>query len=593
MKQPVLYFLMFLLFSVNISFSQRVADSVSTGKIIRVIKADKYNFQDKDTLGKFISLVGNAEVQQEKILFFGDSIVINQKENILEAFGNIHINDADSVQVYSQYLKYLGKEKKSFLQQKVKLTDGKGVLTTNELEYDTQFKIGKYFKGGKVVNKKTVLTSVEGVYYGDTRDVYFTKNVILIDPQYKITTDSMLYNINTEITNIVAPSIITSGKRIIKTKDGYYDVKNKKGSFFQRPFIDDSTYTFTADQMAFDDSTGYGEAQGNAVYRGKDSTGGYDIIANNIKTNKKKNSFLATQKPILFLKQDKDTIYISADTLYAGKVSDLKKTRIVPVVRDTMKIYTGLHDSSTLYAGKIVDPKKIKTVPVIKDSLKKDTSLQVSSLPKSSLQDSGLHVAKKKMNEPVDSTTDRFFEAYHHVKIFSDSLQALGDSLFYSLEDSTFRLFRDPVAWTQENQITGDTIYMFLENKKPQRLYVFENAMAISKESKDYFNQVRGTTMNAYFKNGKIHYMRTKGSPADNVYYAVDDNKKFVGVNRSTSSLIEVYFEDGKPQKVVFVNNLNGTMYPMRQVNHDDIKVRKFKWLEDKRPKTKLDILAN
>ena len=153
------------------------------------------------------------------------------KDNILEAFGNIHINDADSVQVYSEYLKYLGKEKKSYLKQKVKLSDGKGVLTTNELEYDTQFKIGKYFKGGKVVNKKTVLTSTEGIYYGDTRDVYFKKKVVLTDPEYKITTDTLLYNINTEITNIVARSVIVNGKRTIKAKEGYYDVKNKKGNF--------------------------------------------------------------------------------------------------------------------------------------------------------------------------------------------------------------------------------------------------------------------------------------------------------------------------------------------------------------------------
>jgi len=539
MIRSILYTFLLLL-TANTVMAQRVTDSVAPGTTIRIIKADKYNFQDKDSLGKFVSLVGHAHVQQEKILFDADSIVINQKDNILEAFGNIHINDADSVQVYSEYLKYLGKEKKSYLKQKVKLTDGKGILTTNELEYDTQFKIGKYFKGGKVVNKKTVLTSTEGIYYGDTRDVYFKKKVVLTDPEYKITTDTLLYNINTEITNIVAPSVIVMGKRTIKAKDGYYDVKNKKGNFLQRPFIDDSTYTFTADQMAFDDTTGLGEAQGNAVYRSKDSVGGYDIIANNIKTNKKKNSFLATQKPILFIKQDKDTIYVSADTLYAGKVSDLRKSREVPTVRDT----------------------------IITDQ-------------------------KEKRTEPADSSTDRFFEAYYHVKIYSDSLQALGDSLFYSLEDSTFRLFKNPVAWTQENQITGDTIYMFLANKKPQRLYVFENAMAISKEGKGYFNQVRGNTMNAYFKEGKINFMKTKGSPADNVYYAVDDNKKFVGVNKSSSDLINVYFDEGKPQKVIFVNNLQGTMYPMRQVDHDLLKVRKFQWLDDKRPKSKLDILAN
>lgn len=544
MRKVVLYFFT-LLFTANLSIAQRVVDSISPGKTIRVIKSDKYNFQDKDTSGKFVSLVGHAEVQQGKTYFYADSIVLNQKENILEAFNNIHINDADSVHIYSNYLKYLGKEKKAYLNQKVKLTDGKGILTTNELEYDTQFKIGKYFNGGKLVNKKTVLTSLEGIYYGDTRDVYFKKNVLLINPEYKITTDTLLYNINTEITNVVAPSIIKNGKRTIQTKEGYYDVKNKKGNFFQRPFIDDSSYTFTANQMAFDDKTGLGEAEGNAVYRSKDSAGGYDLIANNIKSNKKYNSFLATQKPILFLKQKTDTIYVSADTLYAGKLSDLKKIRRIPVVRDT---------------------------------LAKDTTIQTKII---------------KTIQETDSSNDRFFEAYSHVKIYSDSLQALGDSLFYSLEDSTFRLFKNPIAWVQENQISGDTIYMYLANKKPQRFYAFENAMAISKQSEDYFNQVRGNTINAYFKEGKINLLKTKGSPAENVYYAVDDYKKFVGVNKSSSDLIHVFFEDGKPQKVVFINNLQGTMYPMRQINHDDLKVRKFKWLADKRPKTKLDIFTN
>jgi hypothetical protein len=326
----------------------------------------------------------------------------------------------------------------------------------------------------------------------------------------------------------------------MKVKDGYYDLKKKNATFFKRPFIDDSTYTFTADNMAFDDSSGLGEAQGNAVYRSKDSVGGYDIIANNIKTNKKNNSFLATQKPILFIKQKEDTIYVAADTLYSSKVSELKKVRVIPNIRDTINY----------------------------DSL-------------------------EKMQNKPDSSKDRFFEAYYHVKIFSDSLQAVCDSLFYSLQDSTFRLLKDPVAWIQENQITGDTLYLFLQNKRPERMFVFENAMAISKESNNYFNQVRGNNMNAYFKDGKIDRMKTKGSPADNIYYPVDDNKKFVGVNKSSSDIINVYFDDGKPQKVVFVNNLEGSMYPMRQIDHESLKVRKFHWLDSRRPKSKLDIFIN
>jgi lipopolysaccharide export system protein LptA len=516
----------------------------TTGKkTINIIHADTYNFQNKDTAGQFIALVGHAEVQQNRTLFYADSIVLNQKLNILEAFGNVHINDADSVQTYSQYLKYLGKEKKAFLKNKVKLTDGKGVLTTNDLEYDTQIKIGKYFNGGKLVNGQSVLTSKEGTYYGDTRDVIFKKNVVLIDPEYKIYTDTLLYNINTNITTFISPSKIINGNRTILVIDGYYDLKNKVANFSKRPFIDDSTYTFTADYMAFNDSTGIGEFQGNAVYRSKDSTGGYDIIANKIKTNRKEDAFLATEQPILLIKQEKDSIYVGADTLHSGKLSTLIKTRPVPVIRDSLGAAERL----------LIDSAQIA----------KDTS------------------------------NNRFIEAYHHVKIFSDSLQAVGDSLFYTQFDSAFRLFTHPIVWSNENQISGDTIYLFLANKKPKELSVFENALTISKAGNNYYNQVRGNSTHAFFNDGKINYIHTRGTPADNIYFVEDENHKFIGVNQSTCSVIDAYFKDGEIQKVLFINDLKGVMSPMKQANPESLKVRGFKWQDNLRPKNKYAVFSD
>ncbi len=532
-----------LLFFMGIVQAQTNTADTTGKKTITIIYADTYNFQNKDTLGQFIALVGHAEVQQGKTLFYADSIVLDQKQNILEAFGKVHINDADSVQTYSQYLKYLGKEKKAFLKNKVKLTDGKGVLTTNELEYDTQIKIGNYTNGGKVVNGKTVLTSKEGTYYGDTRDVIFKKNVVLIDPEYKIYTDTLLYNINTNITTFVSPSKVINGNRTIKVSDGYYDLKHKIANFGKRPFIDDSTYTFTSDYMAFNDSTGLGEFQGNAVYRSKDSIGGYDIIANNIKTNKKEDAFLATEQPILLIKQEKDSIYVGADTLKSGRLSTLTKTRAVPIIRDSLGAANRLLIDSA-------------------EALK-------------------------------DSSTNRYIEAYHHVKIFSDSLQAVGDSLFYSLHDSAFRLFTQPIVWSNENQITGDTIYLFLANKKPKELTVFENALTISKVGTGYYNQVRGNIMHAFFSDGRINYLTTRGTPADNVYYVEDDNHKFIGVNKSTCSVIDAYFDNGEIQKVVFINDLKGDMNPMNQVDHASLRVRGFKWQDQLRPKSKFSIFSN
>ena len=562
---------MLVLLSVVGICQQKIADTTRAGKTIVIISADRYNFQNLDSNAQFVSLGGHAIVQQEKTIFSADSIVLNQKLNTLEAVGNVHINDADSIHTYAQYLRYVGKEKKAYLSKSVKLTDGKATLTTNDLVYDVQLKTGTYTNGGKVVNGKTVLTSTEGYYYGETKDVYFKKKVVLIDPSFKMYTDTLLYNLTTSISTFVTATKIMEGKRIITTTDGYYDTKKKKGFFNKRSVIDDSTYTFAADKTALDEATGLSEYQGNAVYRSKDTVGGYDLIAGNIKINKKTGSFLATKKPLLLLKQEKDTIYITADTLYSSKLDLLLKTRIVPVVRDA--------------------PTSVQIKPNGKRTKKDSTqrlAVTADSLPVINTNITSKHAAK-------DTNNNRFFEAYNNVKIFSDSMQAVCDSMFYSLEDSVFRLYKQPIAWTQNNQITGDTMLLFVENKHPERLYVYENALTIQKVAAQYYNQVKGNSINAYFVKGQMDRLRAKGN-AETVYYGQDERNKFVAVNQANCDVIDMYFEkvkdDSKPQRIVLRNNLKGTAYPMKQVNHEQLRLRGFHWLNDKRPKSKFDLLG-
>ncbi|MGI8950223.1 MAG: OstA-like protein [Chitinophagaceae bacterium] len=508
------------------------ADTAAQKKIIHIIRAQRLNYKKINDTAEFQSLAGNVVMQQEKTLFYCDSAVLNKHTNILEAFGHVHINDNDSVNTYADYLRYVGNEKKAFLNKNVMLTDGKGTLTTPSLEYDLITKLGTYLQGGKLVDDKTTLISTEGYYYGETRDVIFKKKVVMIDPDYTVKTDTLLYNTYTGIATFIVPTEIVSGTKKINTTDGYYDTKNKKYYFDKRPTIQDSATLLTADEVAFDDSTGFGEARGNVIY--KDTAQKTTILSNNLKSNRKENSFLATEKPVMIIKQEEDSIFIAADTLYSAKLSVLEKSRTVPLV---------------------------------------DTSLHSK-------------------NNKQDSSKDRFIEAYYHVKIFSDSLQAVGDSLFYSAQDSVFRLFKQPIVWAQDNQITGDTIYLYTQNKKPKRMYVFENAMALSKVRSGYFNQIKGRTINGYFSNGNIDYLRTKGN-AESVYYALDDNNKFIGVNKATCDVIDMYFDNKKLQKVALRNNVTGTMYPMGQVNHEDIKLRGFKWQDDRRPKSQYELFGD
>jgi lipopolysaccharide export system protein LptA len=548
---------------------------ITEENFLYILAADKQYLQKSDT-SQLVSYAGHVKVRQGKTLFYADSAIINPISNTLESFGNVHINDADSVHIYSQYLRYIGIDKKALLTSKVRLTDGKSTLTTENLTYDVNLKLGTYLYGGKVVNKKTTLTSTEGNYYGDSKDIFFYKNVLLVQPNGTIKTDSLQYNTITEISTFISPTIIKDKKGLtIKTKEGFYDIKKKIANLYKRSIIEDSTFSITADEIAIDSINGLSEFRGNAVYRSKDKEQGFDMIANNIKTNNKRSTIMATQIPLLIIKQGGDSVFITADTLFSGRVIDLVKSKKIPAVRPVPV------DTST---------KKETLKAVIKDTVKVAT---VKTTIKKGSSKNSIDSVKLKLEPPIDSTL-KYFEAYKNVKIFSDSLQAVGDSLFFSGQDSVFRLFDNPLLWAQENQISGDTIYLFLKNKRPERLYVFENALSISKvDSSNYFNQVKGNSINALFDStGQVDFLTARGS-AENIYYAQDEQKRFVGVNKNSSDLIEIIFAEGKPKRVKFINNLEGNLLPMRgKTNHDELKLKSFNWQDKIRPKSKFDILT-
>ena len=231
--------------------TQVITDTISfqrdSARIVQILRANKLRVIDKDT-NKLNILVGNVLIQQGDTFIECDSVIQNQRLNIVEAFGNVHINDADSVHTYSKYLKYIGDIRMAYLQQNVKLTDGKGTLTTNELEYDLNSGIAVYRNNGKLVNGKNVLTSKEGFYYSDTKETYFIHNVTLVSPERTVATDTLLYNFAQDLFTIVSPTTINDGTTVIKTRSGIYDMKKGLADFSERTVIEDSTQQVIAER---------------------------------------------------------------------------------------------------------------------------------------------------------------------------------------------------------------------------------------------------------------------------------------------------------------------------------------------------------
>ena len=502
--------------------------------LVEILKADRLGFQRKDSLTELELMAGNVAIKQGNTWFYADSMVHNKRTKIVEAFGNIHINDNDSVHTYGQYLIYRTDTKKGTLKKNVRLTDSKATLFTEELEYETTAKIGHYRNGGRIVTGNTVLTSREGTYFSDIKDVYFRKNVVLTDPQYKLRSDSLLYNTASEVVTFITKTYIEDSSRNVEASDGYYDMKNKYAYFGLRPIIRDGALTVIANEAVTDDKTGISKFRGDAIF--VDTTQGVMVLADYMEVNRDDNSFFATQQPLMIIKQETDSIYITADTLFSGRLSALQQ---------------------------------------------KDTLL---------ISDTAQHAMAMVNNN--DDSTDRYFQGYHNVRIFSDSLQAVSDSLFYSGKDSIFQLFTNPVVWANNSQLTGDTIYLYTKNKKADRLFVFENALAINKYGENMFNQLRGNRLNGIFTDGVIDYMRARGN-AESIYYVTDEDSLLVGINRSSGETIDLRWKDGELNRVVIINEAQGTLSPPGMMSDADKTLRNFKWMDDIRPKSKFELLQS
>jgi len=694
-------FTIFLLLANFISFSQTVVGPPKpdtsiiksdtskarrdTVKEFEIIRGPSMRSIHIDSVTTLQTIAGGAIVKQGTTIFNGDSIAINPNTHIVEAFGNVHINQADSVQTYAQYLKYIGTDKTAFLEKDVKLYDKKSTIFTQKLDYNLGTGIGNYHNGGKVVNGKTTITSLDGTYYADTKDVYFRNNVVVNEPKNHITTDSLLYNMKSQASNYVGTTHITNKEFDIYTTQGTYDFNTGNALFTSRTtIIDSNNRVYTANRMALDNKSGDAQLEGNAIV--KDSAGGYIVFANQIFSHKKSNSFLATRKPVLIIKQKNDSIYVAADTIFSGYSTAIRNEDFIvtndslsndslnrKAMADTLQNADTSRKNqspklknekdSSYHLAHIIDSlntqrrnvkeenvqkeravspdssriehfKRDSTKPDsvklfrkekdngIRDSLrlqKSDTTrigashlqkMNSAGMPDSSqlrkndvreMHDT-LHLQKKDTTINLDSLelqnmdtargpdSSRYFLAFHHVRIYNDSLQSICDSLFFSTKDSVFRLFYNPVIWSGHTQVTGDTIFLFTKNKKVKRFYAFDKGIIVNKTTQGFYNQISGKTINGYFVDGAINYMRVKGSQSESIYYAQDSDSAYLGMNRATGDVIDLYFVKDDLKKVLFVNDVKGKFYPMRKIPDDQRLLKNFIWLDDKRPKNKLEL---
>jgi len=189
--------------------------------------------------------------------------------------------------------------------------------------------------------------------------------------------------------------------------------------------------------------------------------------------------------------------------------------------------------------------------------------------------------------------------AYHHVRFFKNDMQGKCDSLSYDEKDSVMHMLYSPILWSDANQLTADTMKLYLRNKRLDKMDMRSNAFIISRDTLASkmdtlrFDQIKGKNMKAYFVDNKIHKVYVKGN-AQTIYYVyTDNNTKVVGANRADCSSMLIFITDNKIKTITFEDTPDATLFPIKEVKPTEFLLKNFSWHEKERPKSLLDIFKD
>jgi lipopolysaccharide export system protein LptA len=532
----------------------------------------------------------------------------------------------------------------------VQLFDGKlNTLWSKEIDYNLQTKIGKYHKRGFLQTETTVVESNTGEYNMKSKDARFKGNVIVTDPEYRAVSEDLGYNTDTKVARFFAPSVVTNDKSILQTSNGVYDTKNKTSHFVDRSSILNEGQYIEGDTLDYNRNSGYGYARGNviAIDTGMKSilycgAANYNEIHKTLLAFDKPLMRKTDGKDSMFIKADtffsapdpskgkvlsaQDSLQQTANDIISSIGTDsvlnaadssfhlLDSVLNKPEIKDTMSLMPddafGLDDTSLMDSVPSVDsilPKadSSSTVSKLKEQLDQmvynkgnsenkklsseaaDTMQLSSSAIRLRNLDSASQTYRNTPQEP-DTSGPRYFVGYHHVLIYNDSMQGKCDSIRYSQVDSFLRMYQNPVLWPKNGELLGDVIYMKTDSNKLKQVIVPKNAIMINRsgpEKANMFDQIQGNSINGYLSNNNLDSMIAEPE-ASSIYFVKDEDSAYVGSSEAKSETIKVFFKNEEIDKIYYIKDVEQKTTPMKDVAPASLRLSRYKWREEERPKT-------
>ncbi len=404
-------------------------------------------------------------------------------------------------------------------------------------------------------------------YSGETKMAELKNNVKLIDKETTLTTRNLDFDLNSDLGYYYGGGHIINGEDDLTSINGIYDSKQKLFHFQDSVVVVNPDYVIHADTMQYQTETkittffGPTEITGDSSYIYCEY--GWFDTENDI-SRFSGNAVLIDRNQI-----------IQGDSLFYDKGAGIGEAYGNVIYKDTTQ--------NIVLLGNVGYFQRKPEYSMLTDSA---VFVQIME------GDDSLFLHADTLVSGLDSTgTTKIMSAYHGVRLYSEGLQGMSDSLSYSFSDSVIRFYGSPVIWASDSQMTSDYILLRTKNRKADMMEMYGSSFIVTMEDSVHFNQIKGKNMVGYFKDNEMYRIDVTGN-GQTIYFPVEDST-IIGQNYAESSDIVLYIKENRINRIKLINAPDGILNPTSKIRDEDTRLEGFLWREYLRPKKYADIFKD
>ena len=433
---------------------------------VHLLHADVTKYNKKQNPDVWV-LMGDVAFRHDSMYMYCDSAYFYNKKNALKAFGNVRMEQGDTLFLFGDYLDYDGDANLARVRNNVRLEDKASVLETDSLDYNRNLNLGYYFGGGTLFDSQSTLESDWGEYNTMTKEAVFRYNVDLQNPQFLMTSDTLHYNTGSKIAKMVGPTHITSKENKIYSTLGYYNTVNRQATLLNRSVVTNGYRDITADSLFSDEVSGVSEAFGNVLL--------CDTVNKNILSG-----------GYAYFDNHSDSLYITDMTL----AIDYSQGDSLYMHSDTILMVTQNNDTDSMY-------RQIRAYNKVR-VYRQDIQAVCDSL--------------------IFDSRDSCMTMYHDPILWNGGQQLVGEEIKMYMDSNSIdwvhiinqALFAEKMDSTEFNQINGKEMKFFFKDRKLSEMQVINSVNIIYFPLDDDSTMVgMNTTMAGKLvgemKDGKVH----------------------------------------------------------------------------------------